>query len=75
MNRLDRITNEIEVTEVSRKIKESRLQWYGHVYRRDESYVSKIVERIEENGARKRGIPRKRLENCLRYERKSFDEW
>lgn len=26
----------------------------------DESYVSKIVERIEENGARKRGIPRKR---------------
>lgn len=31
-------------------LQESRLQWYEHVERRLESYVSRTVEEIEENG-------------------------
>lgn len=34
--RLDRIRNKIKATEVSEKIQERRLQWYGHVEQRDE---------------------------------------
>uniref|UniRef100_A0A8D9FDT2 Endonuclease-reverse transcriptase n=1 Tax=Cacopsylla melanoneura TaxID=428564 RepID=A0A8D9FDT2_9HEMI len=44
VTKLDRIRNEvirgkIKVTELSKKVQERRLQWFGHVERRDESYI------------------------------------
>ncbi|KAL1447828.1 hypothetical protein WDU94_001914 [Cyamophila willieti] len=70
VTRLDRIRNEvirnkIKVTEVSKKIQERRLQWYGHVERRDESYIGKRIENIIERGRKGRGRPKKRWRNCV----------
>ncbi|KAL1450513.1 hypothetical protein WDU94_002867 [Cyamophila willieti] len=65
VTRLDRIRNEVirnkmKVTEVSKKIQERRLQWHGHVERRDENYIGKRVERMVV-----RGRPKKRWKNCV----------
>ncbi|KAL1451862.1 hypothetical protein WDU94_006198 [Cyamophila willieti] len=54
-----------KVTEVSKKIQERRLQWYGHVERRDESYIGKRIENIIERGRKGRGRPKKRWRNCV----------
>uniref|UniRef100_A0A8D8WHQ5 Uncharacterized protein n=1 Tax=Cacopsylla melanoneura TaxID=428564 RepID=A0A8D8WHQ5_9HEMI len=59
------ITNKIKVTEVTKKIQERRLQWYGHVMRRDEDYVGRKVRRIEVEGRRGRGRPKKKWEHCV----------
>ena len=44
--KLDRIWNErirgkTKVGEISKKVQESRLKWYGHVLRRDDEHVGK----------------------------------
>ncbi|KAL1446274.1 hypothetical protein WDU94_005601 [Cyamophila willieti] len=70
VTRLDRIRNEvirnkIKVTEVSKKIQQRRLQWYGHVERRDESYIGKRIENIIERGRKGRGRSKKRWRNCV----------
>ena len=44
---LDRIRNErirgtTKVGEISKKVQESRLKWYGHVLRREEEYVGDV---------------------------------
>ncbi|XP_026683621.1 uncharacterized protein LOC103514996, partial [Diaphorina citri] len=59
VTRLDRIRNEIirskiKVTEISKKIQERRLQWYGHVQRREENYIGKKIARLEVKGKRGR---------------------
>uniref|UniRef100_A0A8D8V8N9 Endonuclease-reverse transcriptase n=1 Tax=Cacopsylla melanoneura TaxID=428564 RepID=A0A8D8V8N9_9HEMI len=70
VTRLDRIRNEtirnrIKVTEVSKKVQERRLQWYGHVERREDGYVGKKVAEMEVEGRRCRGRPRKRWKHCV----------
>ena len=50
VTKLDRIRNErirgtTKVGEISKKVKESRLKWYGHVLRREDEYVGKRVMR------------------------------
>ena len=66
VTRLDKIRNEKirgspKVGEISRKVQEHRMQWYGHVVmRRDEEYVGKRVMGIEVQGSRRRGRPKKR---------------
>ena len=58
--RNDRIRGTVKVTEISKKIQERRLQWYGHVMRRDEDYVGKRVMEMEVQGTRNRGRPKQR---------------
>uniref|UniRef100_A0A8D9A964 Endonuclease-reverse transcriptase n=1 Tax=Cacopsylla melanoneura TaxID=428564 RepID=A0A8D9A964_9HEMI len=70
VTRMDRIRNEVirnklRVTEVTKKIQERRMQWYGHVMRRDEDYVGKRVRRMEVAGRRARGRPKKKWEHCV----------
>jgi len=70
VTRLDRIWNEVirskmKATEVSKKIQERRLQWFGHVERRDELYVGKKIDRIVVMGKRGRGRPKKKWSNCV----------
>ena len=45
---------------MGRKIKESRLRWFGHVERRDESYVGKKIDDLSIEGRRKRDGPKLR---------------
>ena len=60
VTKLDRIRNErirgtTKVGEISKKVQESRLKWYGHVLRREEEYVGKRVMVMEVPGKRRRG--------------------
>ena len=62
VTKLDRIRNErirgtTKVGEISKKVQESRLKWYGHVLR-EEEYVGKIVMVMP--GKRGRERPRRR---------------
>ena len=65
VTKLDRIRNErirgtTKVGEISKKVQESRLRWYGDVLRREEGYVGKRVMGMEVPGKRRRGRPKKR---------------
>ena len=46
--------------EISKKVQESRLKWYGHVLRREDEYVGKRVMRMEVPRKRRRGRPKRR---------------
>ncbi|KAE8680930.1 hypothetical protein F3Y22_tig00111358pilonHSYRG00037 [Hibiscus syriacus] len=54
------------VVPVSEKLRERRLQWFGHVLRRQPSDAVRRVESITVDGARRRGRPRLKWEYCLR---------
>ena len=51
--------------EISKKVQEKRLQWYGHVMRREDNYVGKRVIDMEVEGRRRRGRPRRRWKDCV----------
>ena len=58
VTKLDRIRNErirgtSKVGEISKKVRESRLKWYGHVLRRDGECVGKRVMAMEVPGKRR----------------------
>ena len=62
VTKLDRIRNErirgtTKVGEISKKVEESRLKWYGHVLRREEEHVSK---RVMEVPGKRRERPKRR---------------
>ena len=50
----------------SEKVQERRLQWYGHVMRREGEYVGKRVMRMEVEGMRGRGRPKRRWLDSVR---------
>ena len=63
VTKLDRIRNErirgtTKVGEISKKVQESRLKWYGHVLRRENECVDKRVMEMEVPGKRRRGKPK-----------------
>ena len=57
VTKLDRIRNErirgTKLREISKKVHESRLKWYGHVLRREDEYVGKRVMAMEVPGEKK----------------------
>ena len=58
VTKLDRIGNErirgtTKVEDISKKVQESRLKWYGHVLRREEEYEGKRVMVMEVPGKRR----------------------
>ena len=64
VTKIDRIGNErirgtTKVGEISKKVQESRLKWYGHVSRREDEYVGKKVMGMEVPGNRRRGRPKR----------------
>ena len=71
VNKLDIIRNErirgtTKVGEISKKVQESRLKWYGHVLRREDEYVGKRVMAMEVPGNRRRGRPKRRWLDSIR---------
>ena len=53
--RNERIRGTTKVGEISNKVQEIRLKWYGHVMRRDEEYVGKSVMMMDVEGRRRKG--------------------
>ena len=65
VTKLDRIRNErirgtTKVGEISKKVQEIRLKWYGHILRREDEYVGKRVMAMEVPGKRRGGRPKRR---------------
>ena len=66
----DRIKNNlirgtVKVAEVSKKLQERRLQWFGHVMRRGDEFPCKTVMNMEVPGTRRRGRPRMRWRDSV----------
>ena len=58
-NEDERIRGTTKVGEISKKVQESRLKWYGHVLRREDEYVGKRVMAMEVPRKRRRGRPKR----------------
>ena len=56
--RNERIRGKTKVGEITKKVQERRLKWYGHVMRREEHYVIRRAMVMIVQGIRKRGIPK-----------------
>ena len=52
-NRNERIRGAMKVGEISKKVQESRLKWYGHVLRSEDEYIGKGVMAMEVRGGEK----------------------
>ena len=63
--RNERIRGTTKVAEISKKVQERRLQWYGHVMRQEEDCVVRRVMDMEVEGRRRRGRPKRRWRDCL----------
>ena len=50
--------------EISKKVQESRLKWYGHVLRREQDYVGEIVNVVP--GIRRRGRRNRRWKDNIK---------
>ena len=66
VTRKDKIRNEyihgtVKVGQISKKVRESRMRWYGHVKRRKGAYVGRRVLEMELPGERKMGRPKRRF--------------
>lgn len=62
---LDKTRNErtrgtAHVGKLGEKLREARLRWCGHVHRRNEEYVGRIILAMELPGKRWKGKPRRR---------------
>ncbi|MFY0383422.1 hypothetical protein ACOMIB_19320 [Bacillus sp. YIM B13582] len=70
--RMDKIRNEFirgtaHVGRFGDKVKKVRLRWFGHVQRRDMGYIGRRMLRMEPPGRRKRGRPRRRFMDVVRW--------
>ena len=69
--RRDRIRNEhirerVEVAQISEKMAEYRLRWYGHVQRREVDEPVRIVEQmVSDPYIRNRGRPKRTLDEVI----------
>ena len=64
--RNERIGGTTKVGEISNKVQESRLKWYGHVQRREGECIGKRVVAMEVPGKRRRGRPKRRWLDSIR---------
>ena len=77
VTRVKRLRNEeirerLGVTELEAKLREARLRWMGHVYRREDNYVGKRVERLV-IGRKKRGRSKRRWRDNIREDLRLID--
>ena len=71
VTRADRIPNRfvrgsMKIAEASKKVKERRLAWFGHVERREENHYLKRIADMGIPGQRRRGRPKTRWRDCVR---------
>ena len=48
------------------KTREARLRWYGHLRRKDDGYIGRMMLRMELPGKRKRGRPKRRFMDVVK---------
>ena len=62
----DEVLRRVGLESVLLKIREKRMAWFGHVYRRNEEDPLCRVKNVEASGRRPRGRPKKTWSNCVR---------
>ena len=62
------IRGTVKVADISLKMQERRLKWYGHVMRRDGYYVGRRLMEMEVSGHRRRGRPKNRWKDKLKVD-------
>ena len=67
----DRVRNEtvrgrLGVVNIGVRCRKARLRWYGHVKRREETYVGQRMLNLEPPGRRRRGRPKHRWMDNIR---------
>ena len=70
MTRRDKVRNSYirgtaKVTEVTKKVQERRMHWFGHIKRREEEYLGRRILDMEVEGRRRRGRPKKRWKDRI----------
>ena len=71
VTRMDKIRNEYirgttQVEKFGENIREARLRWYGHLRRKDDGYIGRMMLRMELPGTRKRGMPKRRFMDVVK---------
>ena len=67
----DKVRNEyiwgtVKIRRIGEKLRGERLRWFGHVKRREESYIGRRMMKIEIPGKRTRGWPRRRWNDNIK---------
>lgn len=68
--RNEEIRRILGTTSITTKLLTNRLRWYGHVERRDDSYVGKKIEMLHFAGKRRRGRPKLTWIHKIRHDMK-----
>ena len=71
IKKMDKVRNEcmrrkVGVENIEEKIREARLRWYGHMRRREDSYVGRKVLDMEVSGKRPRERPKTRFSDIIK---------
>ena len=71
----DKVRNEYiwgtaKIRKIGEKLRGERLRWFGHVKRREESYIGRRMMKIEIPGKKTRGKPRKRWNDNIKEDMK-----
>ena len=62
----DHISERVEITSISEKMRDYRLRWYVHVQRRELDVIARIVEQmVRETYIRNRGRPKRTLDEVI----------
>ncbi|XP_068245437.1 uncharacterized protein [Palaemon carinicauda] len=70
ITRLDKVRNDLvsrttKVAEVSKKIQENALYWFGHVTRRDQEYIGRRMLDMDVPGKMRRRRQKRRRMECV----------
>ena len=68
--RNDYIWGTAKIRRIAEKLRGERLRWFGHVKRREESYIGRRMMKIEIPGKRTRGRPRRRWKDNIKEDMK-----
>ena len=66
------IRKEAKVKPISVSMRNRRLQWFGHVYRREEDEDIRKVADLKVDGRRKRGRPKQRWRDTIQSDLKKY---
>ena len=72
------ILEEVKVEQIAMVMRKRRLEWFGHVKRREETENSRAVVEMKMEGKRPRGRPKLRWKDTVRRDMKAWSirgEW
>ncbi|KAK6760556.1 hypothetical protein RB195_021861 [Necator americanus] len=64
----DTVRSIFGVVQITEKMKEAQMRWFGHVLRREEESVAKTALKLDVSGVRPRGRPKIRWLDCVKLD-------